>query len=325
MLQKENPISETLPNNINRISKFKSTIEYTKLMILSNNMQSIISYHQMEKEGLGWGNNGMGDRLFGKNVNYTLIYHSGKINCYSENDDDTIPILLFEEFLKTMNVERSLNRISNSQKKVQGEMKIKVNGTMGIFIHSIRYEKIVRPIRKDIRKEIKNLPCVRCGGTSNIIVDHKNDLYNDERVLSSKTQVIDDFQPLCNSCNLRKRQSSIKSKEKGFMESYYDVPMLHPFKLLEDRIGPIFDIKKYDKTDIHCTKDTFNHDYVAGSQLLVDKVIEYISKLMVENNFLQKENNLWLSKNNEIDVDATTFPIISLQNKILSEDVLCQK
>ena len=39
----ENTISETLPDNINRIIKFKSTIEYTKLMILSNNMQSIIS------------------------------------------------------------------------------------------------------------------------------------------------------------------------------------------------------------------------------------------------------------------------------------------
>ena len=58
----ENTISETLPDNINRISKFKSTIEYTKLMILSNNMQSKISYHQMGKEGLGWGNNGMRDR-----------------------------------------------------------------------------------------------------------------------------------------------------------------------------------------------------------------------------------------------------------------------
>ena len=122
---KENTLSETLPNNINRISKFKSTIEYTKLMILSNNMQSIISYHQMEKEGLGWGN-GMGDRLFGKNVNYTLIYHSGKMNCYSENDNDKIPILLLEEFLKTMNVERSLNRITNSQKKVQGEINLAV-------------------------------------------------------------------------------------------------------------------------------------------------------------------------------------------------------
>ena len=55
-----------------------------------------------------------------------------------------------------------------------------------------------RPIRDDIRKALKDQPCVVCGSRSSIVLDHKNDLYNDPRVLDTATQTIDDFQPLCN-------------------------------------------------------------------------------------------------------------------------------
>ena len=79
--------------------------------------------------------------------------------------------------------------------------------------------------------------------------------------MSSVTQLLSDFQPLCNRCNLRKRQSSIESKENGFMESYCDTPMLYPLKSFEDVIGPFFEIRKYDKTDFHCTKDSFQYVY----------------------------------------------------------------
>jgi len=54
---------------------------------------------------------------------------------------------------------------------------------------------------------------VVCGSTSSIIIDHKNDLYNDPRVLNSQTQTVDDFQPLCNHCNLQKRQTSVEARE----------------------------------------------------------------------------------------------------------------
>ena len=39
--------------------------------------------------------------------------------------------------------------------------------------------------------------CIVCGSASDIVIDHKNDLYNDPRVLNSDTQVPDDFQTLC--------------------------------------------------------------------------------------------------------------------------------
>src|SRR5210317_1518652 len=61
-----------------------------------------------------------------------------------------------------------------------------------------------RPIRNDIHKYHKNKGCVVCGSTSDLVTDHKNDLYNDSRVLNTKTQTIDDFQCLCNHCNLQK-------------------------------------------------------------------------------------------------------------------------
>ena len=72
-----------------------------------------------------------------------------------------------------------------------------------------------RPIRLDIHAHHKKVGCVVCGSHSDLVTDHKNDLYNDPRVLDAKTQTIDDFQCLCNHCNLQKRQVSKVTKELG--------------------------------------------------------------------------------------------------------------
>lgn len=71
-----------------------------------------------------------------------------------------------------------------------------------------------RPIRADIRATICAKSCVVCG-TAATICDHKNDLYNDPRVLNTATQTLDDFQPLCNHCNLQKRQVAKKTRASG--------------------------------------------------------------------------------------------------------------
>ena len=70
-----------------------------------------------------------------------------------------------------------------------------------------------RPIRADIRKYHNSMGCVVCGSHSDLITDHKNDLYNDPRVLDTKTQIKEDFQCLCNHCNLQKREIAKKTKE----------------------------------------------------------------------------------------------------------------
>ena len=72
-----------------------------------------------------------------------------------------------------------------------------------------------RPIAKTIRYYYKNSCCISCGSNKNMVIDHKNDLYNDERVHNVKTQRPDDFQPLCNACNLIKRAICTKTKEQN--------------------------------------------------------------------------------------------------------------
>jgi len=72
-----------------------------------------------------------------------------------------------------------------------------------------------RPVRADIRQIITQQPCCNCGSHTNIEVDHKNDLYNDPRVLNLETQRVEDFQTLCRKCNLSKRESNRKTRSSG--------------------------------------------------------------------------------------------------------------
>ena len=77
---------------------------------------------------------------------------------------------------------------------------------------------INRPIRNNIKRHYRQIPCVTCGSHSSLVCDHKNDLYNDPRVLNSQTQTLDDFQSLCNACNLRKRAVNRKTRESGLRQ-----------------------------------------------------------------------------------------------------------
>ena len=53
-----------------------------------------------------------------------------------------------------------------------------------------------RPIRPDIHKCHKEMGCVVCGSHSDLVTDHKDDTYSNNRVLDASTQTIDDFQCL---------------------------------------------------------------------------------------------------------------------------------
>lgn len=83
-----------------------------------------------------------------------------------------------------------------------------------------------RPISKKIREHFKGKCCVACGSRKSMVIDHKNDLYNDPRVHNINTQLISDFQPLCNACNLKKRADCRKTKEQGKRQPA-------PFQLLQ--------------------------------------------------------------------------------------------
>jgi len=202
---------------------------------VTNNFTQIISTFDIKEKykQLYWGGNGVGDRWAKKLFNYSVIY-SKKTSLYSENDDDKIPTNILNDFLENN----------------------KGTGIIGIFVHSKRLNNQKRPIHKNIHKIITNLSCVICG-THNTICDHKNDLYNDERILNLDTQLINDFQPLCNHCNLQKRQICKIEKEtnKLFTAKNIERYKIYPFEFPWEK--KIFDIN-----DIYCKNGTYWFDPV---------------------------------------------------------------
>jgi hypothetical protein len=200
---------------------------------------------------LYWGGNGVGDRWVNKKFNYSVIYSKKQPSLYSENDEDAIPTDILTEFLQ-------------SNKHNGG------NSIIGIFVHSRRTNTQKRPISQTIHKEITGLSCVVCG-TQTTICDHKNDLYNDPRVLCVETQLINDFQPLCNHCNLQKRQVCKTEVQTAKLYSAKNIRRykIYPFEFPWEK-------KAFDKTDIYCKNGTYWFDPVE-----FDKNIYYYSVYVI--------------------------------------------
>ncbi len=114
-----------------------------------------------------------------------------------------------------------------------------------------------RPIRADIHKYHKSHGCVVCGSHSDLITDHKNDLYNDPRVLDIKTQTKEDFQCLCNGCNLQKRQIAKKTMETGKRYGATNIPILSVFG-----IDFIEGDETFDKNNVDAMVGTYWYDPV---------------------------------------------------------------
>ena len=207
----------------------------TLIKSLSNDFTKILHIDEIKPTCLYWGGNGVGDRFANKKYNYSVIYNSGKTKTYSENTEENFNDILLKEFI-------------DKNKKDKGSACIS-----GIYVHSKRENVTKRTISKKIDKIIKGKSCVVCGSNSDIICDHKNDLYNDEKVLDIKTQSLDDFQALCNHCNLQKRQICKNEIE---INKIYSVKNIPQFSLICDFDIPwekkIFDVKnKYTKMDTY--------------------------------------------------------------------------
>ncbi len=205
---------------------------------LSNNFTTIIPTNELKKyPSLYWGGNGVGDRWANKKFNYCVVYSSKKTRNYSENENDALDTNIVNEFL------------NNSSEKSKG--------IAGIYVYSKRLNVVSRPIRSDILKKVVSNPCVMCGTRSNIVCDHKNDLYNDERVLNAQTQIEDDFQPLCNHCNLQKRQVCI---EETANQKLYSAKNIASYKQYKFEFP--WEKKAFDAYDVDCKKDTLWYDPV---------------------------------------------------------------
>ena len=212
---------------------------------LSNNYSEIITREVLrEHPKLDWGDNGVGDRWANKKFNYTVVRNK-TIKTYSENED-----VIDAELLSNFRLENS-----------------KMQGIIGIFVHSKRVNINKRPIKKEIDRAIKKKCCVSCGSRSEIICDHKNDIYNDENVLNVDTQKENDFQPLCNHCNLQKRQifkdetKNNKIYSAKNLEKYKSFPFDFPWEK-----------KAFDVNDVNTKTDTYWYDPVEFNK----KVFQYL-------------------------------------------------
>ena len=112
------------------------------------------------------------------------------------------------------------------------------------------------------------MSCVVCG-TQETVCDHKNDFYNDDRVLNTKTQLITDFQPLCNHCNLQKKQIR-KNEEKN--KKLFSAKNIKRYTIYQFEFP--LEKKAYDVTDINNKNGTFWFDPVE-----FDKNIYYYSTI----------------------------------------------
>jgi len=88
-------------------------------------------------------------------------------------------------------------------------------------------KNISQTIRADIKKEISKQRCVVLGtnisADEKIEVDHKDGRKDDERVMNTKTQTLEDFQPLSKPANNAKRQFCKECKETNLR---YDAKLL---------------------------------------------------------------------------------------------------
>jgi hypothetical protein len=144
----------------------------------------------------------------------------------------------------------------------------KGNKITHIKLHGKKEEGNSRYIRPDIRKHFEGNKCVVCGN-SEVEIDHKNGLYNDPRVLDSKTQTIDDFQVLCRHCNLQKRQSIVETKESGKRYPATRIPQLSVFG-----IDFIQGSEEYDKNDKDTMKGTYWYDPVEFMKKMIELKID---------------------------------------------------
>ncbi len=212
----------------------------------TDNFTKIISINDIKNKysDLYWGGNGVGDRWANRCVNYTSIYSNKKLQLHSENENDKIPDELLIEFYKNCKGGK--------------------NGIQGIFVHSIRTININKhQIAEKIRIEITRNSCVICGKRETNC-DHKNDLYNDPRVINVKTQTIDDFQPLCLHCNSQKRQICVEEKAK---QKIYSAKNIGSYKSYEFEFP--WEKKNYDVNDITCKVDTYWYDPVEFNRKLL--------------------------------------------------------
>ena len=232
-------IKMSAPSNINKflaLSQYNPESKRSRLVCCD---EFVGEYQSLEnKNGGGWCRL---DGTFGKKYKAVTVKKNGDIK-YSWDVDE---------------VER--DEIHSIIPNLEG----KGNGIHYILIYGEQNLNAGRPIGQTVRDALGSCPCVTCGTTSNIEIDHKNGLYNDPRVLNLQSQTVDDFQPLCKHCNDQKRQTYKKMKETGIRYGATNIPILKMFG-----IDYIHGDTSYDINDPNTMVGTYWYDPVKFMETL---------------------------------------------------------
>jgi hypothetical protein len=205
------------------------------LIILSENYTKIISKQEIEDNGLGWGDNGVGSRF--SPLPYFVIYKNKKTKKYNTDIETEIPKVILSNFFET---------------NPPG------NGVIGIYMINVKKKnKVSRSIDPKISEKVKKGNCVSCGTRSDLVCDHKNDFYNDFRLNSLGKQLESDFQCLCNHCNLQKRQIC---KDEHENKQLYSAKNIDRYKVYPFAFP--WELNAYNPNDPFCKVGTYWYDPV---------------------------------------------------------------
>ena len=265
------PVKSVKVNKVDKPVKVSKSDKIALVVELSKTYTEIISKKECSNhKKLNWIGNGLGNRWCGKLFCYSVIYaKSHKLY------NDKLDIAVINE-----------EKIQNFQEDYMNNHNVKNSGNeiIGIYVHyeisqeTAKYEK--RNIKEEIISKIKTSPCVNCGTHSELICDHKNDLYNNPRVLDINTQTEDDFQCLCNRCNLLKRQVCKVEKQTNKLYSAKNIPKYSVFNC------PFpWEKKHFDINDPDCKTDTYWYDPVEFNR----KVFLYSTTIFLAIKEIQKK------------------------------------
>jgi len=230
----------------------------TSVLSITNNYQDVLSMEDAVKLNLHAGpKNGAGNRSkLSKLFDHFTIYGDNRTP-YSPNG----------------------HKLTPENEEIIGKFKethMGSRGACGFLLLGLNDKKSSsRPICTEIKRHYSKIPCVRCGSTRDLICDHKNDLYNDPRVLTSKTQTKDDFQSLCNACNLIKRGASQKRDKEGKRQP-------PPPDIVAANGGILYTKgdESYDPNDPNALVGTYWYDPIEfGKQCIVIRNIDLRKKL----------------------------------------------
>jgi hypothetical protein len=161
------------------------------------------------------------------------------IELSNPNDDGISRWVETSEFINSYSSLELLNGLSWGRKSSslakQYILEVDKSITSGNKIDRIRLNgfntsndrNISQTIRADIKREISQKRCIVLGTNRScdhkVEVDHKDGRKVDERIMNTKTQTLDDFQPLSKPANDAKREFCKKCKETNLR---YDAKLL---------------------------------------------------------------------------------------------------